>query len=58
LNVNLSYASALVNQGRSIYEVQKLLGHANIATTERYAHLSHQTLAEGAAKVDEYFAIK
>ena len=53
-----SYASALVNEGRSIYEVQKLLGHANISTTERYAHLSQQTLAEGAAKVDEHFAIK
>jgi integrase len=53
-----SYASALVNEGRSIYEVQKLLGHANIATTERYAHLSHKTLAEGAAKVDAHFGIK
>lgn len=52
-----SYASALVNEGGSIYEVQKLLGHANIATTERYAHLSHKTLAEGAAKVDAHFRI-
>jgi len=53
-----SATSALVNEGRSIYQVQKLLGHANISTTERYAHLSQQTLAEGAAKVDEHFAIK
>ena len=52
-----SFASALVNEGRSIYEVQKLLGHANVATTERYAHLSQDMLAEGAAKVEEHFRV-
>jgi len=26
--------------GRSLYEVQELLGHADIRTTSRYAHLS------------------
>ncbi|HHU94025.1 MAG TPA: site-specific integrase [Alcaligenaceae bacterium] len=39
-----SPASFLVNQGRPIYEVQKILGHANVRTTERYAHLSQETL--------------
>ena len=39
-----SFASFLVNSGRSLYEVQKLLGHANISTTERYAHLANETL--------------
>jgi integrase len=52
-----SYASALVNSGRSIYEVQKLLGHASVRTTERYAHLANETLLQGAAKVAEHFTL-
>jgi integrase len=39
-------ASLLVNHGRSLYEVQKLLGHADISTTQRYAHLSQGTLKD------------
>lgn len=41
-----SFASFLVNAGRSLYEVQQLLGHADIRTTSRYAHLSRETLRE------------
>lgn len=44
-----SFASFLVNNGRSLYEVQKLLGHTQIKTTQRYAHLSHDTLMEAAS---------
>lgn len=43
-----SFASFLVNNGRSLYEVQKLLGHSQIKTTQRYAHLSENTLREAA----------
>jgi site-specific recombinase XerD len=39
-----SFASFLINAGRSIYEVQKILGHTQIRTTQRYAHLSQDTL--------------
>ena len=39
-----SFASFLVNAGRSIYEVKELLGHADIKTTSRYAHLSQESL--------------
>ena len=41
-----NFASLLINNGRSLYEVQKLLGHADISTTQRYAHLSRDTLQE------------
>ncbi|MCG5539503.1 site-specific integrase [Halorhodospira sp. 9622] len=39
-----SYASLLINNGYSLYEVQKLLGHTQITTTQRYAHLSQERL--------------
>jgi integrase len=42
------FASFLVNDGRTIYEVQKILGHSDTKVTERYAHLSLKTL-QGAA---------
>jgi integrase len=47
-----SYASTLVNAGVSIYEIQKLLGHSNIATTQRYAHLASERLHETVKLVD------
>ena len=41
-----TFASLLINNGASIYEVQKLLGHHHISMTERYAHLFPDTLHE------------
>ena len=41
-----SFASFLINSGRSLYEVQNLLGHSQVATTQRYAHLSQETLLD------------
>jgi integrase len=45
-DIRHSYASFLINNGRSLYEVQRLLGHSQIKTTQRYAHLSPETLLE------------
>jgi integrase len=41
-----SFASLLINAGRSLYEVQTILGHTQIKTTQRYAHLAPQTLVD------------
>ena len=49
-----SFASFLVNSGRSLYEVQKLLGHAHIKTTQRYAHLSDETLITAANAAEAF----
>jgi integrase len=43
-----SFASFLVNNGRSIYEVQKILGHSQVRTTQRYAHLDQDSLLAAA----------
>ena len=51
-----SYASALAGAGVDLYTVGKLLGHVNVASSARYAHLANDTLmaaAEvGAAKLN------
>lgn len=46
-----SFASFLVNAGRSLYEVQTLLGHSQIKTTQRYAHLSADSLRKASNEV-------
>jgi integrase len=53
-----SFASFLVNSGRSIYEVQKILGHSDVRVTQRYAHLSQNTLTDAANKVGEILNFK
>lgn len=42
------YASFLVNSGRTLYEVQQILGHSDPKVTMRYAHLSTRALQEAA----------
>lgn len=42
------FASFLVNSGRTLYEVQKILGHSSHSVTERYAHLSSASLMDAA----------
>jgi integrase len=46
-----TFASLLVMAGVGLYTVKDLLGHANINTTQRYAHLSDEHLWEALGKL-------
>jgi len=46
-----SFASNLINQKVPIAEISRLLGHTNIKTTERYAHVDIQSLKRDITKV-------
>ena len=48
-----SFASILVNNGASLYQVSQLLGHADTRVTQRYAHLSTDTLLLAANTVSD-----
>src|SRR3546814_11164655 len=46
-----TFASYLINAGRSIYEVQRILGHTQIKTTQRYSHLRSEERRVGKERV-------
>ena len=46
-----SYASRALTLGESLYTIGKLLGHASVATSARYAHLMREAEKEAAVRV-------
>jgi site-specific recombinase XerD len=46
-----TFATWLVQNGVSIYEVQNLLGHSSIAVTQVYAHLAPSQLQSAVDKI-------
>lgn len=53
-----TYASNALMSGVSLEEIAKLLGHTQIQTTARYAHLSDEHVHAAAAQVSERIAIQ
>ena len=48
-----SYASELLAQGLALGEIGHLLGHRNVATTRRYAHLVESRAVDAVTKMSE-----
>ncbi|TVM14160.1 site-specific integrase [Oceanidesulfovibrio indonesiensis] len=51
-----TFASWHVQQGHDLYVVQKLLGHSNLTMTQRYAHLTPDTLRSATQNFSEAVA--
>lgn len=51
-----THASRLIQNGMSVYEVKAILGHADIRTTMRYAHLEQVAVSSKARDVMERMA--
>jgi len=45
------FATRVVRQGKSLYVVQRALGHANPVMTQRYSHLSDRDLKDAVASI-------
>jgi integrase len=50
-----SFASFAIKKGLDLYQVAKLLGHKNIHTTTRYAHLAREDLIKASDVVAKIF---
>ena len=53
-----TFASWLVMEGISLYDVKELLGHASLTMTERYAHLAPDRNKKAAETLEKVFKNK
>jgi integrase len=51
-----TFATWLLDRGRSLYEIQQLLGHGSIRVTQMYAHLSAEHLRAAVSSLNFGFA--
>ena len=49
-----TFASWLIQKGRSLKEVSELLGHSSITMTMRYAHLAPDHLKSAVATLEDF----
>lgn len=50
-----TFASMAIKSGLGLYQVSKLLGHKNIQTTMRYAHIEREELVKSAKAVESIY---
>lgn len=48
-----TFATRLVQKGKDLYKVARLLGHADVSTTQRYAHHYPESLRDAVEVLDE-----
>jgi len=46
-------ASIMVNSGRSLYDVQRVLRHSSSIVTEKYSHLSQQSVMDASSTISD-----
>jgi integrase/recombinase XerD len=46
-----TYATRLLGSGAELVDIQVLLGHVNLATTQIYTHVSEDRMAEVASRL-------
>ena len=51
-----TFASMAIKAGLGLYQVAKLLGHSNVQTTMRYAHIEREELVKNANIVEALYA--
>jgi len=52
-----TFATRLIQSGKDLYKVAKLLGHRDIRTTQRYAHHYPESLRDGVGALDTFYAM-
>ena len=50
-----TFASVAIKSGLGLYQVSKLLGHRNVQTTTRYAHIGKEELVKNAKLMESVF---